>query len=194
MNCKKARDILNSVFDGEEHALAAEASEHVRECDWCREWYATTMRALDLMRSSSEPPVPDIAAMVARTLPGVHRASARGRPSRRALWLLTGLAACWVIGGGALVVGLMAALRWLSIGSIVDAYSSARTIAGALGGLAAAGRAVVQVAWHVLSGLGGALAGLGPVLLTVVAIDLAGLAIILLLCRRRPRITSACLI
>ena len=189
MICKSAQEILNSIFDGDEHAFAAEAREHVRECDGCREWYASTMRALDLMRSSPEPPVPDIAAMVARRLPAVHPASVA-----RQSWLLAGLAACWVIGGGALVIGLMVAMRWLSVGSIVHAYSSARTVAGAFGGFATAGRAVAEVAGHVLGGLGGAVAGLGPVLLTFVVIDLAGLAIILLVWRRRPRITSACLI
>ena len=189
MICKSAQEILNSIFDGDEHAFAAEAREHVRECDGCREWYASTMRALDLMRSSPEPPVPDIAAMVARRLPAVHPASVA-----RQSWLLAWLGVCWAAGAVVVILALIAVLQRLSIGSVVRAYDSARTIAGAFGGLATAGRAVAEVAGHVLGGLGGAVAGLGPVLLTFVVIDLAGLAIILLVWRRRPRITSACLI
>jgi hypothetical protein len=193
MKCNSAREILNRIFDGDDHPLAEQARQHLQECDACGDWHTSTVRVVEALGSCEEIDVPDIAGMVSRRLPAAHPASVGGRnPARQ--WLLGALAACWLIGGGVLLAGAVIVTQWLNTGSIADAWSFARSFREVLGGFASAGRPLIGAAGHVLSGLGGAIWSLGPILLAIVMIDLAGLAIVLLVWRRRLRVSSACFI
>ena len=53
MNCAKARDILNAVFDGDRPALAADAERHLAECAQCREWDAALLDSAALGSSGA---------------------------------------------------------------------------------------------------------------------------------------------
>lgn len=195
MNCNKAREILDSVFNGEQPALAGEAREHLRECAACREWHASMSQTLDLLNSATEPSAPDIRSMVMRDLPAVHPAAARAQASGRSVWrALAWLAACWMVSVLILVPVLAAALRWLSLSSILKAYSFGKTIAGAFGGFLVAGRAVVHVAGHCAEGLALAAVGFGPVLMLILVINVTLFGAVVFAWRRRPGTTSACLI
>ena len=195
MNCNKAREILDSAFNGEQPALAGEAREHLRECHACRDWQASMSQALDLLKSSPQPSAPDIASMVMRELPRIHPAAARAQASERPIWrALAWLAACWTVSVLILVPVLAAAWQWLSLGSILKAYSVGKAVVGALGVFLDAGSAVAHIAAHLAEELAMAAIGFGPVVMLILVINVTAFVAVVFAWRRRPGTTSACLI
>lgn len=194
MKCNAAREILNSVFDGDEHALAGQAREHLTECADCRDWHTSMTRTLALLDSSDEPIVPDIAAMVSRKLPAAHRAASRGAGHWAPLGLLALLAAGPLMGVLAAVLMWGYASRSLGGGWVWQAVSVSRTLSSVPNALPAAGRALISIAAQILAALARVMVGFGPVLLWAIALNLAILIVVVMIWRRRPRMTSACLI
>ena len=191
MNCRYAREITNSIIDGEGHPLAAEAREHIQECDACRDWNVGMERVLGLLRSSEGPPVPDIASMVMSKLPAAHPASRRAwlSPKTALAWL----AAAWLL-GAAMGAGLLVAiLPELSIARLAEAIGITKSVLAPIITLLAAGKtAAVAVAQSVVSIA--KVIGLGPAIAVPLVIDLVLLVVILLVWHRRHAVTNACLI
>jgi|GEM_PF-2030258 len=195
MNCNKAREILDSAFNGEQPALGREAREHLRECNACCEWQASMSQALDLLKSSPEPSAPDIASMVMRDLPSVHPAAAHAQASGRPAWRsLAWLGACWMALILVLVPVLVAALQSLSLDSILKAYSVGKAVAGAFGVFLVVGRAVAHVAGHCAEALALAAASFGPAIALILVTNVVLFAAVLFVWRRHPGTTSVCLI
>ena len=193
MNCDKAREILNSIFDGEGHVLAGQAQEHLQKCAACREWHASMTRTVALVRLSEQPQMPDIAAMVSRRLPPHHPAASQPSPAQ---WrpLVSLLAVVSLLSSLAVVVVSMWVSQLLGGGVVWQAIGAGRTLASALDALLASGKAVLVIGGHVTTGLVNVVVGFGPVLLYAVALNLVIVAAGLLIWRRRPRTTGVCLI
>jgi len=54
MNCTTAREVLNSVLDGEEHPDLEEALNHNKECKQCDIWYKEMKSVLGILESSRD--------------------------------------------------------------------------------------------------------------------------------------------
>jgi predicted anti-sigma-YlaC factor YlaD len=191
MNCRYVREIINSIIDGEGHPLAAEAREHIRECDSCREWHVGMEQTLGLLRSSEAPPMPDIAAMVMSKLPSVHPASRRaGLSSTKALsWLGAG----WLLGAVSVAILLIAIWPSVSTNNLGHAINVVRGVVAPLGAALVAVRAAAAIVGHAAMGIARAV-GLGPALMAPLFFDLALLAVVLLVWHRRHLAANACLI
>ncbi len=191
MNCRYAREIINTLIDGESHPLEAGMRQHLRECDSCREWHSEMQRGLAMLQASEAPPMPDIAAMVMRRLPAAHPASMRPAfPFARALYLL---AAAWLVGmimGAALLV---AVLPEVSAARLAEVVGLTKSVLGPMGTLVAAFKtAFAAVAQGVVSITG--VIGLGTAIAVPLVIDLVIFAVLLLVWHRRQLISNACLI
>lgn len=159
MNCKQAREILNSMLDGEGHPRIADAREHVRLCAACREWLAGTERTLQIVESHlADIVAPDIAASVMSRLPDRHPAGVGSR--RRALNWKRGL--IWV--GASWLVGLLAVAavgfgvrHWLTAPAVgehvVTVYGLTRAVQPIAGSIVGALRPVLAVSRDLLSGI-----------------------------------------
>lgn len=196
MRCAKAREILNLLMDGEEHARAEEAREHVRLCAACRQWHAGMERALRLLEASPDvPKEPNIAAAVMARLPARHPASVT-RPERR--WhsrrVLIWVAAGWLIGVMALIttgLGLSKLLPEDSVaGAVVRAYGSARIAGSLFEGVLVAFGTLTTSAKSILMGMGVAAAGLGSLAIQVLVFDAAVLLVIVVVWRRRRTVAG----
>lgn len=191
MNCRYAREIINIVLDGEGHPLEAQAREHLLECDCCRDWHASVQRAMAMLQASEAPPMPDIAAMVTRQLPASHPASRRGRinPRRALAWFI----AAWIM--GAVVVGgvAVAALPMIDVAGLGHAISLTKTMIRPLGEVVTAVKAGAVVIGREAVSIARAV-GLGRALTIPLLIDLAIVAVVLLIRHRRHAISNACLI
>lgn len=193
MNCDKTRDILNSILDGEECPSDHEAMEHLRECSECQAWHESTIGALALVRSSRQPPIPDIAAMVSLKLPPHHHAASRSDRAQRYL-LLAVLGSVVLVGIVAAVVVSTVIVHLLAVGGVASAVDCGRAAVSAVVGLMAAGRALATISEHVLRGIVLAASGLGPVVLWMVALNLTLILVAVLMWRRRSDPSSACFI
>ncbi len=192
MNCEKTRKILNSVWDGDEDASAAGAREHLRDCEDCQQWHESTVRVLAAVRSYQQPPVPDIAAMVARRLPAQHPVATR---NHRVQWRpFVGISASCVLVGGLTAMILAFLAGRLLNGGIAIIVNCGRAFAHAVAGLLVAGRSMAGIADHLVRGFTGIAVSFGPVLLCAAVLNLAVVIAVLLLWRRRSSVSSACLI
>lgn len=194
MNCRYAREIINSVVDGEGHPLEAEAREHICACQDCREWQAGMDHVLDLLHSAEAPPTPDIAAMVRIRLPSAHPASVRSQ----AAWLsprkaLSWLGASWLIGAAIVAAAVLALWPSLNIDSLMHSFGIIKHLLLPLDAAVVVAKAAAQIAGQTALGLGRAV-GLGPALMVSLVVDLAILAVVLLIWHRRHLAASACLI
>jgi len=194
MNCRYAREIVNLLLDGEGHPLAAEAEVHVRECAECREWQEGMEQALEMLQTPQVPPMPDIASMVMTRLPAAHPASTRTREA----WLsppgvLPWLGAGWLIGAIILSAFAMMLLPMLKFADLAPAVEAIKSIVTPIGALIVAARAAITPLIHSVMAVARAI-GLGPALGVPLCLDLALLAIVLLVWHRRRLAVNACLI
>jgi len=191
MNCRYAREIINSIIDRESHPLEAEAREHVLECGSCREWQASMDHALGIMAAAEAPPMPDIAAMVMSRLPAAHPASRQVAMSPRKA--LSWLGVAWLLGAIVVAGLLIAVLPTVNIGGLGHAISVIRTMLSPLAAVFAVGRAVAVVIGQGTMGIARAV-GLGPALMVPLVLDLLLLGVVLLVWHRRHLAASACLV
>jgi len=146
MNCKTTQDILNSIIDGDEPALAPQAREHLRECNECREWYSSMLQAVSVLDSCEDLVVPDIATMVMVQLPASHpvslRLSSRRSPGRFLVWVGAG----WLFGLLFIITVLWAVTHWLGLSAMVHACCTAKISVSVLANTLMAGKALIGVA------------------------------------------------
>lgn len=191
MNCRKAREILNNLIDGEEHPRAAEAREHTRQCAACREWNAGMERTLQLMEESAHVPMErDIAAAVMARLPERHPASVTRPEGRRfSKRMLISVAAAWFIGAMALVIawfGLLNLLPEESVaGAVVRTYGFAHIAGTLLESALTDFWALIAAVRSVVMGVGMAAGGLGLLMIQLLVFDTAVLLLIMVVWRRR---------
>jgi len=191
MNCTKAREILNSLIDGEEHTRAAEAREHTRQCAACREWNAGMERTLQLMEASPDvPPELDVAAAVMARLPERHPASVTRPEGRRfSKRVLVWVGAGWLIGVTALIVagfGLWNLLPEESMaGAVVRTYGSVQTAGLLLESVLTGSWTLIAAVRSIVTGVGAAAGGLGLLMIQLLVFDTAVLLVITVMWRRR---------
>jgi len=193
MKCTEAREIMNLLFDGEDHLEVDAAREHLGLCASCREWHAGMERVIHLADSvSADLDAPNLRASIMARLPDRHPASVRRRRNWVSPRTLGWVAAGWLAGLLILIAAGLVISRWLagpSVGGSVvlsydlvrAAFSVGRGIAGALG---------------VLSGvLRNMLHGATPYAVTsclvFLALDSAFLCAVFLIWRTRRRIPGA---
>ncbi len=191
MNCKKAREILNLLTDGEEHARAQEARGHVSQCAACREWHATMQRTLRFMDALPDVPMErDIAAAVMARLPERHPASVAKRESR---WF-SKRALVWA-GAGWLIGVMVLTVAGLGLSSLFNEDSLSRAVVHGYGSVHAAGSlfesilarvgTLVTAIDSVLGALVLAAASLRSVIISLFISEVAVLVVIVLVWRRR---------
>ena len=193
MNCDRARDTLNSIFDGDKPALAAEAREHLDQCAECREWHASMSGAghVEFVRRTA-----DAGHCSYGCRPVAYCSSRCVTPP--CPWATFCLLALLAIGS---LMGMLAAiLAWTLLSHSITgdllwrAMSMSRVLDSLCAPIVTSGRAVVDVAAHVLAVLARVAVGFGPILLWAVALNLVIVTIALIMWRRRPSTTSVCLI
>jgi predicted anti-sigma-YlaC factor YlaD len=191
MNCKQAREILNSMLDGEGHPRIGDAREHMRLCAECREWLAGTERMVQIVESHGAGVfAPDIAASVMARLPDRHPAGVR---SRRRAWNwkrgFVWVGASWLVGLLAVAAIGFAVCHWLTgptVGEyVVAVYGFMRAVQPIAGSIIGAFRPVLQVSHDLLSGVAPYAVTTGLVFL---ALDSALLIAAYLIWRRKWRI------
>lgn len=193
MNCRYARETINTVMDGEGHPLAAEAREHIGECASCREWQAGMDHALEMLQASETPPAPDISAMVMSKLPAAHPASRRTEPAglspRRAIsWLGAG----WVVGAMIIAAAIFTILPRLDLGGLGPAVEVVKNVLRPLLAVLLAARAAAVLIGHSAVAVARAI-GIGPALAVPFSLDLALAGIGVLIWHRRRLPANACL-
>ena len=136
MDCRKTKEILNSIFDGEAHPQAENAKEHMRSCRACMEWYAGMEQAIALMEISGEDvPNVDISPLVMSRLPERHPANIRRSetgwsPKRTLAWIGT----AWLVVLVSIALVCITVPLWINhvpiANIVVGAYGHAKTSAG----------------------------------------------------------------
>jgi len=191
MNCKQAREILNSMLDGEGHPRIGDAREHMRLCAECREWLAGTERTVQIVESHGAGFfAPDIAASVMARLPDRHPASVL---SRRGAWNwrrgLIWVGASWLVGLLAVAAIGYGVRQWVTgpaLGEhVVAVYGLMRAIQPIAGSIIGAFRPVIEVLRELVSGVAPYAVTTGLVFL---AVDSALLIAAYLIWRRKWRI------
>jgi len=195
MKCKQAREILNLLTDGESHARADEAREHLARCAACREWKAGMEQVLSLLEAAPSPESVDIAAAVMARLPDRHPASLRQRRSPVARVILAWTGACWLIGMAA-VCGLVLMLpRWVSVDSLsgpaLRAYHMTRAFEPFLGSLGTAAHSVLHAVRGLSGDIGVVITGVSPLLIQFVVLDAAFLLAVFAIWWSRRRLARA---
>ncbi len=183
MNCTQARDILDTLIDGEEHTRSDEARRHLAECAACAEWHAGIERSLLLLESiRDDVPEADISAAVMAVLPARHPASVR-RPQTDAVGgVLAWVGVSWAA-GAAMLVAILAVGMWIGVRYAQGASSfldSALTMFTAMSATTA----------RALAGLGDMLVVLLAVVVPFAVLGAVMLAAVLVVWRTRRRITG----
>jgi len=131
MKCREAREIINSLIDGEKHPLEDEARAHVSQCASCMEWQASMERTISQITIERLPDV-DFSAAIMSHLPERHPASqrVRFRITRRALaWI----AACWATGLMAFLAVVLALSPERTGGLVIKAYELSKAAIAMVG-------------------------------------------------------------
>lgn len=106
MDCHEAREILQSMYDGDQRVAVDQAQQHIQQCVKCQEWKSDMDTLVNFMSSSlSELPEIDISAAVMSKLPARHPAAVvqtKWSLNRTLVWTL----ACWFAGAIVLVGGV----------------------------------------------------------------------------------------
>ncbi len=106
MDCQEAREILQSMFDGNQRVDVDQAQQHIHQCVKCLEWKSDMDTLVSFMGSSlPELPEIDISTAVMSKLPTRHPAAAvqtNWSLNRTLAWTL----ACWFAGALVLVGGV----------------------------------------------------------------------------------------
>lgn len=191
MNCKQAREILNSMLDGEGHPRIGDAREHMRLCAECREWLAGTERTVQIVESHGASfSAPDIAASVMSRLPDRHPAGVvsrrrAGNWKRGFVWV----GASWLVGLLAVAAIGIGVRHWLTgpaVGEhVVAAYGLMRVAHPIAGSIIGAFRPLIEVLRELVSGVAPYAVTTGLVFL---ALDSALLIAAYLIWRRKWRI------
>lgn len=191
MKCRKARKILNSIFDGEAHPQAENAKEHMRLCRACMEWYTGMEQAIVLIEMSGEDvPNVDISPLVMSRLPARHPASQRAflydGLARRFAFLL---GAFWLAGLVLLIPVLLQIKGDTLAHAVIWIYGSIQTCAY----MAAVALRIFTNLITPMIHLGGALwviaSSLEPLVVKVLALDI-GILLVVLMGWSRLRKTS----
>lgn len=188
MNCDRAREILNTLLDGEVHPGASEVRRHLSECDCCRDWHASlsgVSRLLDEAREDA--PEVDIAAAVMARLPTSHPASRRAPGRSYPGLILAWLGASWLLGLLMLTALGVAVYGWTASWSadriVVGAIGHARTASGLLGIAARNALSLLEVAMRVVSDA-------SPAILSFLALDALFLFAVLVIFFGRRRVVG----
>ncbi|MBP6965176.1 MAG: zf-HC2 domain-containing protein [Armatimonadetes bacterium] len=188
MNCDKAREILNTLLDGEVHPGESEAYRHLDECESCREWHSSMSdicHSLDAARE--DVPNVDIAAAVMARLPESHPASRRVPGRSYPGLILAWLGASWLLGLLILAALGVAVYGWTASWSadriVVGAIAHAKTASGLLGIAARNALSLLEVAMRVVSDA-------SPAILSFLALDALFLFAVLVIIFGRRRVTQ----
>ncbi len=191
MKCKKAREVLNSLLDGEHHPKAGEAQEHMRLCEACRQWHASMEQVLRLAEASRDGlPEVDIASAVMARLPERHPASVARRegrrfPRRMLLWV----GAAWCAGLMALITAGLGVSHWLTgesgVRAVVGACEFARTAVSSFESVLPRLGTLITAVQSILTALVLAAASLSSLIIALAMLDGAILLILMVIWRRR---------
>lgn len=188
MNCDKAREIVNTLMDGDAHSQGAAARQHLTVCAECREWHAGMLQVLQALdEARDDVPAADISAAVMARLPDRHPASTRvWRPSSYPRLVLAWLGASWVAGLLVLAaLGLAVYGRIASVSAdriVVGIMDFMRTALGVLGVAARNALSLSEVSARVVTDA-------SPAILSFLALDALFLLAILMLFFGRRRVT-----
>lgn len=191
MNCVNARKILNLLIDGEEHARAQEARDHVSQCAACQEWHATMQRTLQFMDALPDVPMErSIAAAIMARLPERHPAWVAGQESRRfSKRALVWVGAGWLVGVMVLIVaglGLSSLLNEDSLSrAVVHGYGSVHAVGPLFESILARVGTLVTAIDSVLGALVLAAASLRSVIISLLVSEVAMLLVIIVVWRWR---------
>lgn len=192
MNCKNAREIVNILMDGEEHAQGWQARVHMDTCQDCLEWYQSMTTAIGLIDDSSDLPEIDISAAVMAKLPKQHP-YAQKAPVVKRKTLLAWIGASWAAGFAVLVLAAaVVMLRMPDIVTEVHQYriGLAATLDAFFTSIPAALRAIGLTAGDVISKFGIMLFQFRYGIIGFVAADSAALAMAAWLWMKRKRVTK----
>lgn len=196
MKCKKAREILNSLLDGEHHPKAREAQDHMHLCEACRQWHASMEQVLRLAEASRDDlPEVDIASAVMARLPERHPASVARREGRRfPRRLLIWVGAAWCTGVMALITAGLGMSHWLTgesgVRALVGAYGFADSAGSSFESLLSNSGVLITAAQSILSALVLAAASLSSLIIGLAMLDGAILLILMLIWRRRRAVIA----
>lgn len=151
MRCSEAREIVNSLMDGDNHPFKDDAMKHIPECRECRTWHESMILVIGALDTKSDDiPVVDLAPMVMSRLPARHPAFRNAResvwkPRRVLLWT----AESWFAGAAMLVLAWILFQSWITAidvnGIASEGYSSVRSLAVSFSDIAGISGTILKV-------------------------------------------------